>query len=111
MNKKQTSICFFISYAIIIIGAIIHILGHKIGFYTFGIGCLTNTLFRIKLLPQSRDIRIRRLNNQQFIIVACFIGTAYLMYKHHSAWALPLLIASVIEIFLTYRYPKTDNKK
>ena len=31
------------------------------------------------------------------------------MYKHHSAWALPLLIAGVIDFYLTFRYPKVED--
>ena len=30
------------------------------------------------------------------------------MYKHHSAWALPLLIAGVIDSYLTFRSPKVE---
>ena len=100
MTEKQANTLFLIGYAILISGAILHILG---------IGILINTFFRVKILPRSTDRRIRRLNSQHFIIVACFIITAYLMYKHHSAWALPLLIAGVIDFYLTFRYPKVED--
>lgn len=110
MTAKQANTLFTIGYAVLIAGAIIHIFGIKVGFYMFGVGVLLNTIFRIKLLPRSTDRRIRRLNGQQFIVVAFFIVTAYLIYTQHSAWALPLFIAGVIDFYLTYRYPKADEQ-
>lgn len=107
MNKKHINIGFFVGYALIIAGAVVHILNIKAGFYILGVGALVNTLFRLRMLPKSEDRRIRRLNSQQFIVVACFIATAYLMYQNHSAWALPLMISGTIDFYLTYRYPKT----
>ncbi len=109
MNTKHKYIGFGIGYLLLILGAIVHISGAKMGFYIFGVGTLINTLFRVRLLPKSDDIRIRRLNNQHFIIVLALLATAYLMYANHSAWAVPLLIAGVIELYLTYRYPKTKD--
>lgn len=107
MNNKLINIGFFIGYALVIAGAVVHILDFKVGFYILGIGALVNTVFRLRMLPKSEDRRIRRLNSQQFIVVAGFIATAYLMYQNHSAWALTLLISGIIDFYLTYRYPKT----
>lgn len=106
MNKKQVNIGFFIGYTLVIIGVVAYILNFQAGFYILGVGVLINTVFRLRMLPKSEDRRIRRLNNQHFIVVACFIATAYLMYQNHSAWALTLLISGIIDFYLTYRYPK-----
>lgn len=106
MNPKQANIGFLLGYALIVAGAVVYMLGMKVGFYILGVGVLINTVFRVRLLPKSDDRRVQRLNNQHFIIVAAFIGTAYLMYLNHTAWALTLLIGGIIDFFLTFRYPK-----
>lgn len=107
MTAKYTSWAFATGYAIVIVGAIVHILGYSAGFYVFCIGVLINTVSRFKLLPRSGDARTRRLNGQHFIIVACFVAAAYFMYRQRTAWALPLLIAGVVDFYLTFRYPKS----
>lgn len=119
-NLKKYYVGFFIGYAVLFIGALLYILNvsfhidkmlfslKDIGFYAFCSGVLVNTFCRIKILPKTTDKRIRRLNNQQMLIVVCFLISAFAMYKHHSAWAVPLLIAAVVEFYLTYRYPKAD---
>ncbi len=109
MNKKQSNTGFLIGYALIVIGAVVYLLGMQTGFYILGVGVLINTIFRVQLLPKSDDRRIRRLNSQHFIIVAAFVGTAYLMYLHSTAWALTLLVAGVVDFYLTFRYPKQDG--
>ncbi|MDR3327282.1 MAG: hypothetical protein LBT04_04025 [Prevotellaceae bacterium] len=109
MNKNY-SIPFFVGYLLLIAGAILHIFGSvRVGFYVFGVGVVCNLTFRFLLLPKSDDKRIRRLNKQQFFLAVLLIFTGYAMYAKYSAWIVPLLIFAIIELWLTFRYPKKIN--
>lgn len=110
MNRKLISTAFIVGYIAMSAGAVLGIFGLKAAFYTFAAGTLLNIVARIKLLPKSDDRRIRRLNTQQFLVVAGFIATAYFLYREQSSWAVFLLMSVVVDFYLTFRYPKADNK-
>ena len=104
--NKIISLFFILGYATMLLGAVLGVFSLSIAFYVFAVGCLLNTVGRLRLLPQSDDRRIRRLNTQQFFVVAGFIATAYFLYKGAMSWAIFLLMSVVIDFYLTYRYPK-----
>lgn len=110
MNRKLISIAFVAGYILMSVGAVLGIFGLKAAFYTFASGTLLNIVARIQLLPKSDDRRIRRLNTQQFFVVAGFIATSYFLYRGKSYWVVFLLMAVVVDFYLTFRYPKADSK-
>ena len=71
MTAKYTSWAFAAGYAIVIVGAIVHILGYSAGFYVFCIGILINTVSRFKLLPASWLLHILCTDNVRRGLYRC----------------------------------------
>jgi len=121
MTSKKLSIPFFIGYLLLILGAVLHVLDNEFSVYVFGTGVVINLIFRFLLLPRQTDKRIRRLNNQQFIVAVFLILTCYLMWIDKSfwltksiwvgksSWIITLIVSAIIDLWLTFRYPKTDT--
>ena len=121
MTNKKTYIPFFIGYLLLIAGAVLHILNSGFSVYVFGAGVAINLFFRFLLLPRQTDKRIRRLNNQQFLVAVFLILTCYLMWIDKSFWLMKsiwigknnwiitLIVSAVIDLWLTFRYPEEDK--
>ncbi|MDR1543972.1 MAG: hypothetical protein LBS50_06115 [Prevotellaceae bacterium] len=109
MINKKLFLPFFCGYFLIIIGALLCMLNinfglEKTGFWIFCAGALLNIIFRFLLLPRSENKRIRRLNNQQFLIVILLVITGYLMWIENNAWVISLLVCAVVEFWISFRY-------
>jgi len=115
MTKLQKiSIPFFIGYLLLIAGAVLHIMNNEFSVYIFGTGVAINLIFRFLLLPKQTDKRIRRLNNQQFLVAVFLIITCYLMWvddkAYKSYWVITLIISAIIDLWLTFRYPEAKKE-
>ncbi|MDR1592448.1 MAG: hypothetical protein LBS16_06155 [Prevotellaceae bacterium] len=116
-DKKTRLLLFYAGYALAIVGALLyggewfHLfrLGWYYSILVYAVGAVLCSFFRLLLLPQSADRRIRRLNNQQFFSVLCQLGTIYLMWTAHDAWIAPLLLCALIDLWLSFRYPRVNN--
>jgi membrane-associated HD superfamily phosphohydrolase len=110
MKNQKISIPFFIGYLLILIGTVLYIINNNYSVYVFCAGVIINLIFRFLLLPQQVDKRIRRLNNQQFFVAVLYILTGYAMWADKTYWVITLVISALIDLWLTYRYPKTDRE-
>ena len=107
------SMPFFAGYLLLIVGAILHIFDNEFGVYVFGAGVVINVIFRFLLLPRQADKRIRRLNNQQFLVAVSLVATCYLMWQkkaYGSYWVITLIISAIVDLWLTFRYPDAEEK-
>jgi len=121
MTKKNYSILFFIGYLLLVVGAVLRVMDSKFSVYVFGAGVAINLIFRFLLLPRQTDKRIRRLNNQQFLVAVFLVLTCYLMWIDKSFWlmksiwigknywVITLIVSAIIDLWLTFRYPEEDT--
>ncbi|MDR0830239.1 MAG: hypothetical protein LBN95_09060 [Prevotellaceae bacterium] len=114
MANKKYSLPFFFGYFLIIASAVIFIFNlapeqPEIAFYVFCAGATLNIVFRFFLLPRSDNKRIRRLNNQQFFVAILFIGAGYMLFETMNSWIVPLFLAAVIDVWLSFRYEKIKD--
>ena len=101
---KKTIIPFAVGYVCVIVGALLHIFEWEPSVWLFGVGALVLIISRMLSLPKTDDRRIRRLYGQLFIGALCLLGSTYLMYIGHNAWALPLLLTAFIDVWVSYRW-------
>lgn len=107
--KNWKFILFVVGYVAVIVGAALLDYSTLSRYIVVG-GAVLCTVFRFLLLPQSDNRNIRRLNTQQFFCALLMLSGAWLVWKGHSAWPLPLLICAVIDLWLSFRYGKYERQ-
>lgn len=108
MKKLLITSVFFIGYLAIIFGAVACLAEKMYAFYVFTSGVVLLCIYRICTLT-SGSYRIKRLNAMEAFSTVLFVISCVLMYMQLSGWILTLLIAVIIDLIVSFRYPN-ENK-
>jgi hypothetical protein len=115
MTKDKSSIIFITGATFLLIGAILPIFGFRIANYAlapfiFSLGVLGVVIGRYLQPIKGDDFRMKRLRIQQLFSTCFLVLSAYLMFIEDSRWVLPLLIAAVIDLVISFRVPTSKSE-
>ena len=115
MNKSTQNLIFMCSGILLVASAAFHIFEQQqavakiaIAPYLFSVAAAGFVVIRILNPIKSDDFRIRRMQGMQAIGALLLIASAYFMFTGNNFWALTLIIASVIELVVSFRMPKDE---
>ncbi len=108
MKKQLLNILFFAGYIGTFAGAVASLAEQPYAFYVFAAGVAMLVGYRVATL-QSGDFRIKRLNALIATSTVLLVGAGVMMYKNLSGWVLALFIAAIIDLVVSFRYPKQQE--
>lgn len=91
---------------LVLAGAVLQISNSWFAPYVVGVGAIFIFVLRVISSPKDADFRVRRLMRIQLFGSLLIVASAYFMFTNNNAWALALLLAAVIDIFVMIRLPK-----
>ena len=105
--KKQTllHIMFFVGYICVVSGAAIQLFELSFAPYIFSLGAALVIIFRFLTVSPSSDLRIKRLNKMLAISAVLLVVSAYFMFTGSNLWALTLIIATIFDLVISFRFP------
>lgn len=103
---------------LMLVGAAVNILSHGISFAAFTLGTLMFAPMQACARYEGRDVAVKRLRRQQllacslFLLVCVCLGmqTFKCGIAQGGEWILPLTIASVLELYTSWRLPHSLQK-
>ena len=100
---------------LVIIGAAVWITGWSGAAYVFAVGTVMFAAGRLlEKHPETQNVVLRRLYRQQAIGVCMLMVAAGLMLFYtpsRTAWLIPFIIFTVVELYSAFRIPSELKKK
>lgn len=115
MGKTDIFDILYLLGAVLMIGAIILFMeGVAWAFYSFCAGAVLYLAFHLKHAYRGDDFRLKRLNRLFGFNVILVAGSAYLMYIGNNSFVVLMLLAALLEFYLSWRsdrYSKDDDNR
>lgn len=92
-----------IAMVLVLIGTLLYTIGQEFGWMIEGIGAFTLVLTRLYMRAKTTDRNLMRQYSIMMFGAILLLGAAYLMQNHKQYWILPILIDSIIELYISYR--------
>ncbi len=92
--------------AVTLVGAILAVGGVDYSWIVIGGGAFTSLIIRLVARARERDRSVVRLLSLHVFACVAMIGAAFLIASERRYWILPLLIAAVAELYISFRMKK-----
>lgn len=102
-DQKLANNFFYISALLILSGVLLKLSNYTNASYILLAGACLLTFSRVLFLFQNRDQIKGRLAQIQIFSGLLFIVSAYFMYVGSNSWGVFILLAALIELYVTFR--------
>ncbi|GAT62723.1 hypothetical protein [Paludibacter jiangxiensis] len=105
-RNRILQIMYGAGYLLLMIATVFYFSQIKVAPYIFSLGVLFLVVVRVVLPIDQSDFRTRRLNKIHAFATLVLVASAYGMFIHHYLWIAGLLIATILDLYISFRLPK-----
>lgn len=109
MNEKTKSIIFQIAGFLLFVGAGTYLLKWDYADYCFAAGAAGFAFYYLTTPYKGSHIRNKRLHRFHIFASVLILVTSTLLFKDRNEWAITLLIAAFLEMYVSFAW--TDESK
>ena len=109
MTNKISLVATVAMYAVLI-AVVLHLAGFDWAWMALAASALVLFLCRLYIRARETNRNLMRLLSIQMFSAALMLAAAYLIYTSRRYWILPLVISSAVELYVSFRISKEQQK-
>lgn len=109
MTNKISLIATVAMYAALV-AVVLHLASFSWAWMALAASAVVLFLCRLYIRARETNRNIMRLLSIQLFSAALMLASAYLIYTLRKYWILPLVISSVVELYVSFRIGKEQQK-
>ncbi|MTK53146.1 hypothetical protein [Paludibacter sp.] len=110
ITEKQRSrilqLLYGAGYVLLMVATVLYFSQVKVAPYVFSLGVLFLVVVRVVLPIDQTDFSTKRLNKIHAFATLVLVASAYGMFIHYYLWIAGLLIATILDLYISFRLPK-----
>ncbi|MGC9150404.1 MAG: hypothetical protein ACP5F6_01400 [Microbacter sp.] len=99
-----------LGYVLLIVGTILFYEQHAVAPFIFSLGAVLLLVIRVIHPIDTTNFRTKRLNMIHAFATLVLLATAYAMFIHYYLWIAGLLLSTLIDLYVSFRLPKSKRQ-